>query len=222
MITFKEFLCEEKAVQDAREFFHREAGPFIQQANGAGVFLRGSDAKPPPFARVKLPSGRVVDVGMTTVRKDRRPMNMPIEFHNAANDWMKDTFDVDGRAGSAFVLGERGWTTASFYGEHLYAVIPHDKFKFLWSPKVNDLYDQFAGYNGIDETVRGLTGEAYTQAVRDQLEKLDFKNTDLPAALASRVEVMIDCDHLLVVEVTDIPGVQDGREVLHDLKEALK
>ncbi|WP_300760223.1 hypothetical protein [Janthinobacterium sp.] len=227
MITFKQFLSEALEVQDAREFFRKEAGPFVQQAKGHGVFLRGADNKPPTIARVELPSGRVVDVGMMSVRKDRIPMNMPKDFHLAADEWMKGKFGIAGRTGAAFVLGEDGRRTAESYGEYLYAVIPRGDFKFIWSPEVEDLFDQYHN-GGMRDAVKGLTGEEFNAAVTAELEKINYTDEDLPGALDSENEVMIECEYLLVVDVTDSEGDADGygamdsRTAIRELKEALK
>lgn len=227
MITFKMFLGEADEVQDAKEFFRREAGPFVKQAHGHGVFLRGTSSKAPTIARVELPSGRVVDVGLTTVRKNRTPMNIPKEFHITTDEWMKEKFGIAGRSGSAFVLGEDGRLIAASYGEHLYAVIPKGEFKFIWSPQVEDLFDQYHN-GGIRNAISGLSGDEFKQAVIGEMEKLDYTDSDLPGALDSENEVMLECDYLLVVNVSDIEGdddgygYQDGRAVLRELKEALK
>ncbi|WP_300760221.1 hypothetical protein [Janthinobacterium sp.] len=218
MITFKDFLREESDPVDAGEFFHREAQPFINKAAGAGLMYRGfvDTDYIKPYAKITLPSGKVVDVGITAVRKDRRSRDLPTVAHDAFNTWMKDTFDIDGRTGSAFVLGEAAEETASGYG-YLYVVIPQGEFKYLWSPKVNDLFRTYVN-SGIKDHLHRLTqsGEmdVFQSIVNATMDTLDYRDTDLPQALQSTSEIMVECEYLLVVYET--------AEVVAALKEVLK
>lgn len=218
MITFKDFLREESEPVDAREFFHREAQPFIQKSKGAGLMYRGfiNTSYIKPYAKITLPSGEVVDVGITPVRKDRRSRDLPEPVHNAFNTWMKETFDIDGRTGSAFVLGEKAKETASGYGE-LYVVIPQGEFKYLWSPEVNDLFRTYAR-SGIKDHLHSLTAsgemDMFQTIVNSTMDTLGYRDTDLDQALYSTSEIMVECDYLLVVYET--------AAVVSALKEVLK
>ena len=214
MITFKQFLGEDSAPVDAREFFLREAKPFIDKSEGGGLLVRGTDHKPPTLARIKLPSGREVDVGITAVRKDRRPMDVPSDVHSKTDDWMNETFGIRGRSQTAFVFGEHRASDAKSYGE-LYAVIPQGDFKFLWSPKVTDMFDYYQ-YKGFGERVRGLHGADKDTAIELELLNMEYTDTDLRRAIKSGNEIMIECQHLLLVNLRD-----GDTELMEELKEVL-
>lgn len=223
MITFKQFLGEAELL-DAKEFFHRECKPFISQAQGAGVFFRGTVRKPPTLARVKLPSGREVNVCITTIRKDRRPMDMPHNIHYAVDEWMQEKFGIAGRSGSAFVVGgEQGMKDAASYGT-LYAVIPQGDFKFLWSPNVKDLFDLYL-HGAETIPIKEMPQDGRGAAMVTILEGKGYKTTDLPAAIASTKEVMVECEHLLLIKLSgeDEDGFgETGNAILTELKEILK
>ncbi|WP_300760217.1 hypothetical protein [Janthinobacterium sp.] len=213
MISFKQFLREADDSQDAREFFHREAAPFIDQAEGAGVLVRGTHHSPPVYKTVTLPSGKEITVHRMEVRKDRKPMDMPREAHEIADKFMKDKFGIAGRSGTAFVVGAVNSELAAGYGD-LYAVIPQGEFRYIWSPKTMDLYDYFE-YTGFDGRARGMETPEKISMWREELEGMKYQDTDLPRAIRSGFEVMLECDHLLLVRV-------DDDEILDELYKVLR
>lgn len=217
MISFKDFLRVSGDALDANEFFRNECKPFIDKAEGAGLFYRGvQGTKPTPYATVTLPSGKEIEVGILTVRKDRRSRDLPTVVHDAFDNWMKEKFGIAGRSGSAFVVGEAEKELVSGYGE-AYIVIPKGEFKFLWSPEVNDLFRAYTT-SGLKEQLLQLTKlgqmEDFPKYVDGVLSSLKYQDTDLPAALKSDSEIMVECDQLLVVRADDEAVIEELKEVL--------
>lgn len=220
MITFKQFLQEDEELPDAREFLHRECKPFIQQSHGAGVFLRGVDTRNPPelLGEFRLPSGKTIRLHKMKVRKDRKPMDTSTFMHTVTDEWMQEKFGISGRSGSAFVIGDKEYTAykdAKSYGD-VYAVIPRGDFKFIWSPAVRDLFDQYQ-YKGLKDKITGLHRDEKIQMIRDELDNLQYTDTDLPGAIKSGREVMLECDELIMMYAMD-----GYREDINDLQELLK
>ena len=213
MISFKDFLRESDTPQDAREFFHRECMPFIDQSDGAGVLVRGIHRTPTEYQTVTLPSGKEISVYRMAVRQDRKPMDMPREAHEIADQFMQDKFGIAGRSGAAFVVGAVNAELAAGYGT-VYAVIPQGDFKYIWSPKTMDLYDYFE-YTGFDGRARGMEESEKIPLWREELEGMKYQDTDLPRAIRSGYEVMLACNYLLLVRV-------DDEEILDELYKVLR
>ncbi|WP_300760212.1 hypothetical protein [Janthinobacterium sp.] len=218
MKTFKQFLGEDESPQEAREFFERECKPFIDKAQGAGVFVRGTDDKIPTLAHIKLPSGRELEVGFAKVRKDRVPKDVPIEFHNAVEGWMQNEFGISGRAGSAFVVGDAALRDVYTYGE-AHVVIPQGKFKFIWSPEVNDLLDFYNNEASEHLEFDMSEGDMYA-AVDEMLPAKAYRESDLPGAIKSRNEIMVECEHLLMINLGEDRA--EHRAIIDEIKEVLK
>lgn len=218
MISFKQFINETdiESVQDVREFFHREIEPFRKQAKSYGVFFRGTRHTPTPYAKITLPSGKVVDVGIMSVRKDRAPADTNQVIHEVVDEWMKEKFGIAGRSGSVFVVGEESIEIAREYGP-VYVTVPQGDFKFIWSPKVYDMLHLdwspiYAIRRKIDRN-DPLTDEDVS-AIKDLLSKQGYRTNELPWALDSGNEVMIECENLLMIKL--------DKSILTELKQVMK
>jgi len=70
-------------------------------------------------------------------RKDRRPLSTGPLVHKQLDDLFKKKFGWKVRSEGVFVNSDYG--TASGYG-HTYFFFPIGQFKYVWSPKVGDLW----------------------------------------------------------------------------------
>jgi hypothetical protein len=71
--------------------------------------------------------------------KVRVPRDTPIEYHRFLNKIFLEKMGWKVRDGIS-TTPQRGW--ASFYGMgHTYIFLPTDKYKFAWSPKYGDLWN---------------------------------------------------------------------------------
>ncbi len=80
------------------------------------------------------------------VRKDRTPKDMDEDVHTELDGIFKQKFGWKPRSNSIFVSGDV--STASKYGDSIYMIFPVNKYRYLWSLKVEDLYVTIDG--GID------------------------------------------------------------------------
>ena len=213
MRTFKQFLGEAEAPQDARAFFEKEAHPFIEKADGAGVFLRGLKHEPAHYATITLPSGRIVEVGRDVVRKDRKPVDLNKRIHTVTDDWMEWKFGIRGRSQAVFVVGDTAARNIGHYGQ-IYIAIPQGDFKFLWSSESADLL-AYTNATDLPERIDGMPDDEAGMLIRADLNRANYRAIQLPRAIKSENEIMVECDHMLLIKM------EDG-DVLEEIKAVLK
>lgn len=115
------------------------------------------------------------------VFRDRKPKNMPVELHQAADAWFSARFGVRYRGAGLFCTGDA--VQAASHGD-VYRIYPVGGFQFCWSPRVKDLH-AWCDENGFLEK----SPDALTNA----LAGLDYREDDLAEALASGSEIMVAC-----------------------------
>lgn len=205
MITFMEFIREDDAGFDIESFLHRECQPFFDASKGSGLAVRGISQAGPVIGKFNTPSSRhPIPVHKMTVRKDRKTLSTPEVYHHAIDEWMKDKFGIAGRTGSVFVFGERSADSTENYGAR-YFVIPRGEFKFIWSPKVADLYDTMLEEFGPVFN-HGDVGELPPGEVTEYMNTLQYSDRDFNAALQSGNEIMIDCQNYYAIPYTATTG----------------
>lgn len=111
-----------------------------------------------------------------SVRDDRKGMNTRPELQAEYDRWFNQHFGVKPRSAGIFTTGSA--KEAKSYGT-VYAVFPIGEFKYIWSPKVDDLF-----FDNKKDTV----ADAF--AFLDQAE---YQDTDLAAGLDSGNELIIVC-----------------------------
>ena len=119
-------------------------------------------------------SGRENDVIKYTgkVRKNRNPKDSPIKTHNILDKLFKKKFGWKARSNAIFCTGNIH--TAAAYGKNVYMIFPIGKYKFLWSPEIDDLYETIDGDMLLPETEKDILlyykdeihQKAYTTALR--------------------------------------------------------
>ena len=114
------------------------------------------------------------------VRLDnRKPMSSPQHIHVKMNDIFKEKYGSEFR-NAMFCTGR--YSMASAYGT-VYYIFPEQDFKFLWSPKVYDLYRLYSKYR------EKLPIQHF---IEDNMSILSsYKTTDLVSAIKSENEIMI-------------------------------
>ncbi|WP_300760219.1 hypothetical protein [Janthinobacterium sp.] len=212
MRTFKQFLGEAEAPQDARAFFEKESHPFIEKADGAGVFLRALKHEPTHYATITLPSGREVSVGRDPVSKDRKPVDLDSRIHTVTDEWMDWKFGIRGRSQTAFVVGDAAIRQIQHYGQ-VYIAVPQGEFKFLWSSESADLL-AYANANDLDERIEGKSDEEAGTIIRSDLNRANYRAIQLPRAIRSWNEIMVECDHMLMIKMEDEDMLKEIKAVL--------
>ena len=113
-----------------------------------------------------------------TVRKDRKPTDMPAPITKDFNIEFEEEHGVANiRNISLFASGSRA--TASEYGK-IYRIFPIGNYTYWWNPDVEDLYQYWT-------EERTILPEAY-------------KNTDLIKAIKSDNEIMFVCDEYYAID----------------------
>ena len=127
-------------------------------------------------------------------RRDRKPKNMPSDLHEAGDEWFSSHFGVRFRGASVFCFGT--FVDAEQYAssdkKSVFAIFPVESFQFCWSTKSKDIYEHLG-----KEEVHRMTPEEY----KHMLDELDYRETDLLAAIDSGNEVMLACKNYYAVEL---------------------
>jgi len=125
--------------------------------------------------------------------KNRKPKDTPGNIHNILDELFLQRFGWRARSDALFCSGDM--SQAGFYGA-TYEIYPANGFKFVWSERIRDLYNEYdmfkysSGiYKGHDRpfSVEDIE-EHFIQAIKT------YRNDDLGAALYSGHEIMVSCD----------------------------
>lgn len=122
--------------------------------------------------------------------KNRKPKNMPLFFHNAADNWFLKRFGVKYRSNVVMCTGE--WSIAEGYGD-VYAIFPVGSFSVCWSGVVQDLFGHMSSHYPGDP-------DSETD-VQDFLDSLGYQVGDLKGAIKSQNELLINCRSFIRVRV---------------------
>jgi len=174
-MKFLKFLTEtEMSRHGITNLLITECDPFLKEIKKHGNFLfRGS-------------SNTIDDIKKVIPRIERKPSDTPKKIHDMANRFFIRKFGWDGRNG-VFATGSS--TEARLYGNYTpYLFFPINKYKFIWSPEVNDFWKDLV------DTTEYYHGE--NQSKRDNIEiKLTtYIDTDLSKAILSNKEIMFKCE----------------------------
>lgn len=168
----------------------KDCQPFLRKFGGDRLLYRGSRS---------ISHGPQVEFSKRKVRADRRPMNTAEDVHRQMDDWFEKRFDVRARSSTLFATGN--FREAKGYGT-VYAVFPIGEFRHFWSEKIEDLYVDLREKDEHD--VAGF------------LDAAGYTTGNLPAALESGHEVMVECKEYYLV-MANTPN--DRMELLRMLNE---
>lgn len=181
MYSFKKFLVEGSGEVKTIAEILDECAPFLRASEGKFVF-RGLK-NPTGALKMITPDGDVTVYRMEP-RRDRRPLNIDEFTHTTVDDYMDEKFGFRGRSQGLFVTSSPN--TASSYGD-TYIILPRGEFRFIWSPKISDLF--MTRYNAMTDLDK-------------ELKKLKYQMKDLPGAILSTHEIMIDCKDFYAIPYT--------------------
>lgn len=128
--------------------------------------------------------GRRFDFEFIIPRKDRRPLDSPQWFHDGFDNASKKVFGWKSRSEGVFASST--YSTASAYaGSGTVAMVfPKGKFKYIWSSKINDLFDELN-----DEDFSIFDDEtAWVQFV-----KQNYQDNNLRSVRNENTEIMLYC-----------------------------
>lgn len=152
---------------------------------------------------------------MKQVRQNRKPVDTPLEVHELLDNQFKDKFGIRARSNSIFCYFKNinmVGSDSSAYGDPYY-IFPIGKFKTIWSPHIQDLFDEIQTifehkyFGDFDKRNWSNIREEYRE---EFLEFLEMKNyplryTDKPikGMRSENTEVMVNCKEYIAVK-TDI------------------
>ena len=147
---------------------------------------------------------------MSTVLKkavrldDRRPQEMDPLDHDYLNQYFTQEYGAPFR-NAIFVSGD--FNSAGYFGR-VYSIFPIGEFKFLWSPRIDDL--NFAHHDLLDglfaDRTIPPTKVQRAQGLIKALRNVDYRTTDLKAAADSGNEIMIRCKEYYALPLEAIDG----------------
>lgn len=162
---------------EIREKIERDCQPYLALLRaGATPLYRGAPVSAEPISE-------------WLVRRDRTPRNMPIELHEAADQWFSRTFGVRYRSAGLFCTGDR--KQAAEFGGAVYQIFPIGGFQFCWSPKVRDLHEISVAKGYLQRP---------PEEIVEALTELDYQEDELDRATASACEIMIACKRYYAVD----------------------
>jgi len=146
------------------------------------------------------------DFGIKNVRKNRKPMSTSRYAHTMLNKVFKDKFGWYARSNSIFCTGSDD--DAGTYGD-LYVIFPIGKYKYLWSPKIEDLTISIYQFGDIVQTGTNYTDMFNKELIKDNentVEKLikTYKTTNLDKALESNNEIMINAHRYYIRKESNV------------------
>jgi hypothetical protein len=210
MITFKQFLSEEK--RELVAFLRENCQPACQDIVESNYMLwRGMDGAQSSYEKWSVRDELKADVKFGTVRKDREPRDTPLWAHNVVDDFLEDKFGVRLRSNSLFVYPEK--ILAGAYGRP-HAIIPVGKYSLYWSDEATDLTVSLFPNLASGESSGPAGGEEYwnkklgagneptadmqIEWIKSRLTELDFKKgSNVEGLRKGRGEMMLLCDRYL-------------------------
>jgi len=199
-------------VTSMANFIKKNCQPVLRELNSQET---------PPLLYRGIKSNDPIFIG--TVRKNRRPKDTGIEYHNLFNNSFFKLFGWKPRSEGLFVSGEV-WSTKS-YGD-TYIIFPMGDFKFIYSPNVIDLYVELQNITNYDDFIyklkiknkavlskewrEGEFGYNSKQKRYGMIKKYpeimnafikgEYTDKNFIEGILSRTEIMINCDKYVAIE----------------------
>lgn len=212
MITFKQYLKEEKAMdlEDFVALLKKDCAPYFAERHPGNLLWRGIKTDPGTKLLFKV-NNSIIDVAQRDIRKDRKPKDTPAFISTLLDDWFEDKFNVRARTKSMFCYGDgaEGKSHSGMYGSP-YIVFPIGEMKCIWSPLVNDLTFALAKKFIISAPVEA-------EKINEFLDNQQFTDQNLAKAMNSNSEIMIVASSYYAVN-TDLMSDADLLKFTRALK----
>jgi hypothetical protein len=158
--------------------------------------INGRPVESPPLYRGS--DKLIKDYKVITPRRDRKPLDTPIEIHRALDRLFYDKFGWYVRTEGVFAIGKRG--SASEYGQP-YIMLPIGKFKYVWSPYIYDLHSKLVN-TGVIYSRGGnskviMEKDEYMPILEELVGK--YKDNDLDTVIHTGNEISIKCDKYYII-----------------------
>lgn len=201
-ITTEDIATGEQTYEQVKALVEKSCMPFLEKVGG----FENAVFKNPLFRGVNFFMHDPVKT--VEVAQNRKPVDTPEEIHNIINTWFLKRTGVPFRSASVFCTGD--WSEARRYGSgegHVVTVIPAGKFNYCWSPIYNDMYEDLGHYVYNIDQISGANRDKTTEfLLRNPSKLINFLvkgkykfNTGLVQAIASKKELMINCQQAIVI-----------------------
>lgn len=133
------FLLEQQTTSDIINIIKKDCSYFLENTNVDFPLYRGiwySDVNS-NFKKMQVLTNRI-------------PRNTKKEVTKILDESFNDLFKVKARTATLFCTGNEGF--AGMYGD-LYYIFPINKFDFIWSSKIKDLYIELSTINNSENEV---------------------------------------------------------------------
>ena len=188
--------------EQVKAMIQKSCGPYLKKIGG----FENAVFKKPLFRGVNFFMHDPVK--FVNVDQNRKPVDMPEPIHNLINDWFVKRTGIPFRSASVFCTGD--WLEARGYVRDegsVVTVLPVGNFNYCWSPVYDDMYEDLGNYvydlNNNAGSIRELTTQFLLKNpsnITNFLMKGKYKvNTGLANAIASKKEVMINCEQVAVI-----------------------
>jgi len=211
----EDIFMNDNEMREAQDKIHEECMPWLTASKGY-IIWRGQKAS-------------CYRYGPCKVRKNRKPLDTPLDVHKEFDKIFKKHFGWQCRSEGLLVSGDK--QVAGSYGRP-FQIFPIGKFRFVWSKQVHDLYGRYVEFmskEGItyagggdwkqtnlpkhqdtktlvmksdDLYLSKETLAAYQNKVFKQLDDLikkEYSDKNIVSAIKSQNEIMIDCDEYYAI-----------------------
>jgi len=172
MSRLKRYIVEEEGILSKYlTLIEKECQPYIKAIRGGkGLFARVTSEKSTILKK--------------KVRTDRRPLDTSVKIHKWFDRIFEKKFGWKARSNAIFCYGRPADEVALYD----FLVFPIDKFKYVWSPNIFDLYN-----------ITASQPDDYIESNDDVLETYKYTDKGLKKALVSGNEIMVNCKEVYLV-----------------------
>jgi hypothetical protein len=173
-IKYQNYLIEEeKGLDHFIPKIQAECKPFLKDIKGAAGTLFRDDVK-----------NRNKPIWKKVTRMNRRPLDTPMDLHNALDDWFLKKFGWRARSQALFC-----WPLKfiSDFTSYKWLVFPAGNYRFLWSDRLDDLWADISGIYNTDMEIfikdfESIYGNSY-------------HNDKIKQSMRWSGEIMINCKY---------------------------
>ena len=194
-MRLQEFLNEKiRSVEEIKETIERDCSFYLYYLRKGKNFYKRD--------LPRLPKARLEE---RKVRKDRKPADTPVEFHNALDNFLYKKFGWYPRSQGLFV-----WASNNLIGAQM-PILPIGKFSVVFHKDITDIYTKIAmfiqhsyGYD-IDELPNSITRDEKRRWAQEFIEehKPALNNYTDSIIRSLRMpntrEIMINCDKYYIL-----------------------
>ncbi len=212
MNSFKRFLLSEENIKvshaQAAEMIFRDCQPFLKEIDYRGRDANGLDNNLYLYRGMNGEAVGSYPFLKNEVYHDRKPRDMPIEYHKALDSYLYKKFGIKFRSNAIFVTGELG--RAQSYGT-VHMIFPIGEFKFIWEENIGDIWeDMVFSKHFLDVYPKYVppSGSEDPVDIFSHMLKIEdyYKDTDLETAILSGNEIMINCKNYYAVSMATAYG----------------